>query len=327
MTKTRTRNKTKRRAATPVNPTGMILLRVFDGARRPVAPTRKYLARILDGSQRELFARDLSGPGVTFEVPFHDNLDDRYTVLVSASKSLDAGFHPVIVTRDAPVLVDLMLVPKRAAFDFTEADWDLIESSWPAAFNALAFGATSAAARTRYDALIGTPLQAAGLWNILTTMRDVQLPQGTPLDYLREVIWDGELAPTGDRFFAYADERLITQVEIARQQGLFEPEPNPGLFHQNATRSFKHVAFGEANLQLTFHEGVTKQVNGETWVRIEPDIDYYKDLGAHFLLEVLPHKLTGSKTSPVVAYVLRWIAGRHAGVPEFNPPFTIVPEP
>ena len=98
------------------------------------------------------------------------------------------------------------------------------------------------------------------------------------------------------------------------------PEPFPGLFHKGATRSFKQVAFGEANLQLTLHEHTTKEVEGETWVRIEPDIDYFKDAGAHALLEVLPNLFGGRPTNPAAVYVLRWIAGRHAGVPEFDPP-------
>lgn len=315
---------TRARAAAP---TAIIALRVFDGARQPLADGRRYLVRILDGSQRQLLARDFSTPEMAFEVPVHDNLDDRYTVLVSASEARDAGFYPIVVTRDARVPLDLMLIPKPHAFDFGEADWDQVQDEWPSAFRALAFGVSDSAARTRYDALLGTPLSAAALWNIITTMRDVQLPQGTPLDYLREVIWDGELAPGGDRFFAFADARLIDQVELAHRQGAFEPEPNPGLFHAGATRSFKHVAFGEANLQLTFHEGTTKKVDGETWVRLEPDIDYYKDVLAHALLEVLPHKLGGPKTDPAIVYVLRWIAGRHAGVPEFEPPFTLVEGP
>jgi hypothetical protein len=218
--------------------TGIISLRLFDGTRNPLPAGRKYLVRILDGSQRQLLVREFAAPATTFEVPFHDNLDDRYTVLVSASHSIDAGFHPVVVKRDTPTVLDLMLVPKPHAFDFTQADWDLIEDNWPAAFRALAFGVSAAEARQRYDALLATPLPAAALWNIMTTMRDVQLPQGTPLDYVREVIWDGELAPTGDRFFAFADARLIEQVELARQQGAFDPEPNPGLFHQGASRSF-----------------------------------------------------------------------------------------
>jgi hypothetical protein len=59
-------------------------------------------------------------------------------------------------------------------------------------------------------------------------------------------------------------------------------------------------------------------------VKVEPDIDYYKDLGAHALLEVVPNKLSGGLTDPRQVYVLRWIAGRRAGVPEFDPLYTIV---
>jgi hypothetical protein len=62
---------------------------------------------------------------------------------------------------------------------------------------------------------------------------------------------------------------------------------------------------------------------------MEPDIDYFKDIGAHALLEVVPNtvgKLAGQSglTDPKQVYVLRWIAGRRAGVPEFNPLYTIV---
>jgi hypothetical protein len=58
-------------------------------------------------------------------------------------------------------------------------------------------------------------------------------------------------------------------------------------------------------------------------ILVEPDLDYYKDLAAHALLEVIPNALTGGLTKPEEVYVLRWIAGRHAGVAEFNPPYTI----
>ncbi len=53
---------------------------------------------------------------------------------------------------------------------------------------------------------------------------------------------------------------------------------------------------------------------------VEPDIDYYQDLAAHAILEVIPNALTHSLTNPVEVYVLRWIAGRTAGMPEFAPP-------
>jgi len=47
-------------------------------------------------------------------------------------------------------------------------------------------------------------------------------------------------------------------------------------------------------------------------------------LGAHTLLEVIPNTLGHGLTNPQVVYVLRWIAGRHAGVPEFDPGYVLV---
>jgi hypothetical protein len=50
---------------------------------------------------------------------------------------------------------------------------------------------------------------------------------------------------------------------------------------------------------------------------VEPDIDYYKDLLAHALLEVAANQLTHTLTDPRQVYVLRWIAGRRANIPNF----------
>ena len=58
-------------------------------------------------------------------------------------------------------------------------------------------------------------------------------------------------------------------------------------------------------------------------VTLEPDIDYYRDLGAHTIFEVIPNALTHSLTNPVEVYVLRWVAGQHAGVPQFAPLYTL----
>ena len=58
--------------------------------------------------------------------------------------------------------------------------------------------------------------------------------------------------------------------------------------------------------------------------QVEPDIDYYTDVGANALLEVIPNFFTGGLTDSKAVYVLRWIAGRRTGVPEFDPPYTIV---
>jgi hypothetical protein len=93
------------------------------------------------------------------------------------------------------------------------------------------------------------------------------------------------------------------------------------MFHKGATCSFKQVQFGEANIQLTFHENDPAP---DGCVSVEPDMDYFQDAAGHALIEVLHNKLTGKISDPKAIYVLRWIAGMQAGIPEFNPPFTIV---
>jgi hypothetical protein len=57
---------------------------------------------------------------------------------------------------------------------------------------------------------------------------------------------------------------------------------------------------------------------------VEPDIDYYKDLAAHAILEVIYNQITNSLTDPTQVYMLRWIAGKQAGLPEFDPPYRLV---
>ena len=101
----------------------------------------------------------------------------------------------------------------------------------------------------------------------------------------------------------------------------FAPEPGTSLFHPGATRSYKQIEFGEANVQLTFHENDTNTIDGVDCVMVEPDIDYYRDPLSHTLLEVAVNKLTHGLTDPRQVYVLRWMAGRHGGVPNFEPPY------
>jgi hypothetical protein len=125
-----------------------------------------------------------------------------------------------------------------------------------------------------------------------------------------------------DRFFAWADPKLIGQIELAKQQTPKTFENAPALLHPGATRSYKQIQFGEANVQLTFHEDNRLEVDGVNCVMVEPDIDYFKDPGAHLLLEVAVNEF-GSVTDPKAVYALRWIAGRRAGVPEFDPLYTI----
>jgi hypothetical protein len=95
------------------------------------------------------------------------------------------------------------------------------------------------------------------------------------------------------------------------------------VFHPGATRSWKQVQFGEANVQLTFHEKQESTIDGVDRVVVEPDIDYYKDLLAHAIFEVITNAVTHSLTDPRQVYMLRWIAGRRAGVPNFEPPYLL----
>jgi hypothetical protein len=52
---------------------------------------------------------------------------------------------------------------------------------------------------------------------------------------------------------------------------------------------------------------------GTRWVLVEPDIDYFQDMTAHFLLEVIPGFF--GLTDPRTVYVLRWIAGTRQTCP------------
>jgi hypothetical protein len=182
----------------------------------------------------------------------------------------------------------------------------------------------NAAGAARYGNLLdNTEKSLACLLNICEAMSQISLSQGTPLDYIKQLCWDAPYAPAQDRFFAWCDSRLIDQVKSAAEAGQFAVENNPGFFHPGATSSWKQIQFGEANVQLTFHENDKMVIGGIDCVLVEPDIDYYQDLAAHAIFEVIPNALTHSLSDPTEVYVLRWIAGRTAGVPEFAPLYTI----
>jgi hypothetical protein len=292
---------------------------VYDGTGNPLASGTDVLYRVIDGNQKQLFVEDQNFSSLSLKVPFYDNFGDNYTVIVFSDGYRQAGFTPLKLSPDLPTNIDLMLIPKDGHFNFAMATWDFIKAKLPF----LASGVSDAAGKSRYqDLMEQKPIALAALLNITTAMGQINLPQGSPLDYLKSIRWDESLAQ--DRFFAYCDPQLLAQVRTAAAQGEFAPEVGTGFFHDGATASWKQIQFGEANVQLTFHENDTAMIDGLSCIEIEPDIDYYKDLGAHALLEVIANALTGGLTNPETVYVLRWIAGRHAGVPEFNPPYTIV---
>ena len=299
--------------------TGKIILQVVNGARKPF--TGNILIRLFDGDKEKVLETTRKGPVVLIDkIPCFDNSRDDYTILVSAKGMVQAGYFPAKVAANILRPVFLMLLPKDGSFNFNQAHWSDIGDSLPEVQKI--FGAdttTVKSARDRYESLLESQSAvAAGLWNILTAMGQLQLSSGTALSYLRQIQWD---RVQNDRFFGYADKKLVEQIQIAVAQKKFKPEIGSAMFHKGATSSFKQVQFGEANVQITFHENDTAP-NG--CVSVEPDMDYFQDLGGHAIIEVLHNTLTGKISDPKTIYTLRWIAGMQAGIPEFNPPYTVV---
>ncbi len=296
-----------------------MVVTVYDGTRQPIQQG-DFLVRIFDGFQNQLFDNDRPAPTTVFKLPFNNNLQDNCRVLVSGDGFVGAGFFPVNLSLKAVAMVDLMLLQHGADFKFQT--WAGVKAADPVIAAFISIGSSDVEAQQHYDDVRqNKPKALASLLNLVTAMKAIQLPSKTPLDYFKTILWDESLAQ--DRFFGYADRLLVDQVRRAAADGEFTPEANPGLFHPDATSSYKQIQFGEANVQLTFHEKDTKTIAGVECIKVEPDIDYFQDLGAHTLLEVIPNAMTHGLTDPKQVYVLRWIAGRHAGVPEFAPPYTI----
>ena len=298
--------------------TSTLRLRIFDGTRQLFAAPAKFLVTITDGKQTQQFRDYIEKNDETFSLPFFDNLSDNYSVLAWAEGYQQAGFVPVKLSNLYPTELDLMLIAKDPGFSFANARFPAASRAYPF----IAAGTDNSTGEARYDNLVEEEKPLACLLNICEAMSQIALPQLTPLDYMKQIIWDAPLAPAQDRFFAWCDPTLISQIQAATAAGKFAVEQNPQLFHPGATRSWKQIQFGEANVQLTFHEN-EKPPDGTDWVMVEPDIDYYQDLGAHALLEVIPNAITKSLTDPAQVYVLRWIDGRTAGIPEFAPLYTI----
>jgi hypothetical protein len=303
--------------------TAKILINCCDGTRQLIPAGTNVLLTVTDGNKQTVFRDFVKGPTISLDVPFHDSSADDYTVLASPDKGLDAGFFPVKVSPSIVRPVFLMFIPKEEDSEFNFARWTDLQQHSPRLIELFSQGAGDLTkAQQRYEDLMeGKPASLACLFNILTACRDIHLPQSTVLDYFRQFVWESATFPMNqDRFYIWADPSLVTQVRLGNTQGAFAEEPNPGILHPGATTSYKQIAFGEANVQLTFHENEPSPA-GTKWVLVEPDIDYFKDMAAHFFLEVIPGFF--GLTDPRNVYVLRWIAGHQANLNEFNPPYTI----
>src|SRR5947207_1477199 len=78
-----------------------------------------------------------------------------------------------------------------------------------------------------------------------------------------QLIWDDSHFPMAqDRFFAYVDKAIVDDVIKAGKMGSFAEERNPGTWHTGATLSYKQTQFDVTNVQLTFHQGNAKIIEG-----------------------------------------------------------------
>jgi len=312
--------------------TAGILIQLVDGTRQALPSTLKWSARIHDGrgpDQWKMFDLDGDGSAELIKgLPYFDNLFDNYTVVVNANGYEDTGWTPVHISDVKPALVYLMLLPKNGHLNFSGANWQTLTSRRPRFAEILSTGIVNASDRYADLTEQDEGLVLGCLLNLLTAMSQIVLPSGkSPIDYFWQPIWDDAQFPMAqDRFFAYVDESIVDDVVKAAAMGSFAQEKDPGAFHNGATLSYKQTQFDVTNVQLTFHQGNSKTIQGPLGavdcVVIEPDIDYYKDLLAHALLEVLPNKFTGGLTDPRGVYLLRWMAAKQAGL-DFDPLFTV----
>jgi hypothetical protein len=311
---------------------GTIRIRLFDGTRAPYRGKSRVLVRVRDRT-RELASKSIAGSTIRLTLPMREPPNNFYSVIVHADGCRDAGLFPVEPRVGQIIDADLMLLPNDAMFrlpKFRSLERDPY-------LRQLVVNGLYARPGARYQrAVEKSPTSVAALLTIGTAIRDFPLGGGkSPLDegYYWEVIWS-LLMP--DRFWAWVDRRLADEIAKLQTVGAVAEEKNPAHWHpgipgrvQPATRSWKQVRFDVSNVQFTFHEQDTrtcKNADGRSvdCVVIEPDMDLYRDLGAHGLLEVVPNLLTGNKTNPFDIYRLRWMATRQEGVqPDFAPPVTI----
>lgn len=275
---------------------------------------------INDGNHNQVFRRTIKAGSLNQAVEPQGNWYDNFTVLATSDGFNQQGLFVKI--GDHITSADIMLMPSKPKFSFLE--WSTLQSEAPKVAARLAAGsADGASARKRYEALVTANGETlACMLNIMAALDQILFTNKTALDYVVEMDWSAKNAR--DRFFAWCLPEMLVETKKAAGDSKFTEEKGCAAFHPGSTCSYKQVDFGEANVQLTFHENDTRGTGQQRLLKVEIDIDYYKDLLAHGLMEVIVNTLTQKLTDPKQVYVLRWMAGRRAGRPEFAPPYEIV---
>jgi hypothetical protein len=308
--------------------TATIRVLVFDGSRQRLAPNSDVLLTVRPQfGVKPVFARFVKGNG--FDVPVEVPPDGSgYAVVASVKGHEQAGLGPVNVEANEIHPVSLMLLPRNSSFQFARASWDRVQTRPSLVRFLMGKEPDADQVGARYTDLMELhPDSLACLLNIVAAfdhlpLKNQALGMQAPLDYLKSIEWGGGIRK--DRFFGLASEALLADVRQAASSGLFEEEKGAAVFHPGATESYEQTEFDEANVQVTFHDKVFDAATQETLIRVELDMDYFKDLAAHALLEVIPNTLSGGrrKTDPRQIYVMRWMSGQARGK-SFEPLYTI----
>jgi hypothetical protein len=295
---------------------------LYDGAEQPVAEEMDVLLEIRNNNGVNQ-TNWVKGPVIQLNLQFHNGPGDNYTVSVWVKGYRGTGDFVKADPKIHPIL-KFMLIPVPTKITFRP--WADLEAKYPKAAEFLRLGLPNdAAAQQRYTNLqTNKPASLACFMNLINAMNGIEIGGGkTPLDYLKEINWDDTFAQ--DRFFGYIDPAMIPAVIAAAEAGAFAEEKDPGAFHSGATLSYKQIEYDYSNVQLTFHQNAAdlKVIDGLECIMFEPDMDLYKDLLNHGLLEVLPNLLTHGLTDPVDILSLRWLDTTDTYELPFDPGFTL----
>lgn len=293
------------------------MLSVVDGDGRPFEGP--VLIRVHNALDIPSTTEDRKGPDILIKVPFHNGPGDFYAINVSSRGYRDGG---CFFAADPKVLAEPKVLLLRDTPEPQFLPWSDFKTAHPEAASFLETGDTEAAAQAHYESLSkNEPNSLACLLNLTQAMSEIDLDGRTPLSYFKQICWDNTMAQ--DRFYGYVDPSIIPVVRAAAAKGEFAEEKDCALFHPGATCSWKQITFPVANVQLTFHEQVQKLIDGVNCVKIEPDIDLYKDLLEHGFGEVFPNLITGGLTSPYDVFSLRWTMAQDDGGPAFDPGYEL----
>lgn len=308
--------------------TAVIEVHLYDGSRREVAAPgpNDCLVTMRPSWDTRFRSEFVTTNPVARRVAFRDD-GSTYTVLASLKGHQDAGFMPVRLQKDQAKRVHLMLLRRDATFDFTDASWEALQT--PERRDLFTFLNADPAAAMKYDALRQSqPECLSCLLNITAAIGSLPTPflqHFKLIDLERLGAAQSTEGVKPDRFFAWVDPKI--QKDIVADGSTFE-KANSAL-HPNATSSFKETRFDEANLQFTFHENDKQTISGVECIKVEMDMDYYKDIGAHVLLEVIPNEVSRrlqigpGLTDPRTIYAMRWMAAANRGQ-SYNPLYRIV---